>query len=278
MIPLFVKAHSFTELYEYAFDEIVTYGNTVTVRDKRVIEVGPAMLELKLPRDRLLSFNKMRNIKRYCYGEALWYMSGSNKLEFIEKYSKFWKHISDDGITCNSAYGKYIFYDMYPAGDYWLSQWEYVKRTLRNDPTSRQAVIHIKPVQCAPTKDVVCTYIMQFSLRDGLLDLTVNMRSNDFYKGLTYDVFQFTLLQDLMAAELNVDLGKYVHIANNLHIYEEDFDKIKQMIESGYGPKEILPPIPANFRHVDLPLLLAGLNPISEFAEEFKKYESTNQL
>lgn len=276
MNVIYVEADTFTTLYQYVFHEITVLGDRQNVHNKNVLEVGPAVLQLFNPRNRLLCFNKMRNIKRYCYGEALWYMSGSNKLEFIEKYSKFWKHISDDGITCNSAYGKYIFYDMYPTDDCWSSQWEYVRRTLQNDPTSRQAVIHIKPIQCAPTKDMVCTYVLQFSLRNNKLSLTVNMRSNDFYKGLTYDVFQFTLLQELMAAQLDVELGEYVHIANNLHIYEEDLDKIKVMIESGHAQEEILPPIPADFRCVDLPLLLAGLNPISKFAEEFKKYESTN--
>ena len=276
MNEIYCKAKTFSELYVKAFHNIALHGTSSSPRDQKVYEVSPAILILTNPRDRLLSFNEMRNIKRYCYGEALWYLSGSNRLDFISKYSKFWNKISDDGMVCNSAYGKYIFADKYYDGIKHISQWEYVKQTLQKDIMSRQALIHIKPIQTMPTKDVVCTTTLQFMVRDGKLDLIVNMRSNDFVKGLTYDVFQFTLLQELMAAELDgIKLGRYVHIANNLHLYESDVDMVTKMIASGINKNyKLLPKIPADFRNIDLPLLLAGMNPISKFAEEFKKYET----
>lgn len=279
MNDLFCTGNTFSDLYSRTFYEMRAEAEKSSPRGINVFEVSPAVLILYNPRDRLLSFNEMRNIKRYCYGEALWYLSGSNRLDFINKYSKFWNKISDDGITCNSAYGKYIFTDVYlDDNEHFISQWEYVKRTLQNDSMSRQALIHIKPVQIQSTKDVVCTTILQFMIRDNKLDLIVNMRSNDFVKGLTYDVFQFTILQELMAAELGgIQLGRYVHIANNLHIYESDMDMVTKMIASGINRNyKLLPKIPADFRTVDLPLLLADMNPISKFAEEFKKYENNN--
>lgn len=276
MNEIFCEGNSFNDLYVKTFYEMSAKSTTSAPRGLNVYEVSPAILILKNPRDRLLQFNEMRNIKRYCYGEALWYLSGSDSLEFISKYSKFWNKISDDGKTCNSAYGKYIFKHLYSDGEHLINQWDYVKQTLRKDSMSRQALIHIKPIQTSPTKDVVCTTTLQFMIREGKLDLIVNMRSNDFIKGLTYDVFQFTLLQELMAVELGgIKLGRYVHIANNLHLYESDTDMVTKMIASGVKRDyKLLPKIPKNFRCVDLPLLLAGMNPISHFAEEFKKYES----
>lgn len=276
MNEIVCSASTFSDLYLVAFQKMIIESTKSSPRGMNVFEVSPAVLILTNPRDRLLSFNEMRNIKRYCYGEALWYLSGSNRLDFISKYSKFWNKISDDGIVCNSAYGKYIFVDKYYDGKDFISQWEYVKRALHKDTMSRQALIHIKPIQILPTKDMVCTIILQFMIRDGKLDLIVNMRSNDFVKGLTYDVFQFTLLQELMAAELgSIKLGRYVHIANNLHLYESDVDMVTKMVASGINKNyKLLPKIPADFRNVDLPLLLAGMNPISKFAEEFKKYET----
>lgn len=275
MNEIYCKAETFSELYVKAFHSIALHGTSSSPRDQKVHEVSPAILILTNPRNRLLSFNEMRNIKRYCYGEALWYLSGSNSLEFISKYSKFWNKISDDGKTCNSAYGRYIFRDLYYDGTKFINQWQYVKQTLQQDSMSRQALIHIKPIQTAPTKDVVCTTILHFMLRDNKLDLIVSMRSNDLVKGLTYDVFQFTLLQELMAAELNVQLGRYIHIANNLHIYEKDVDATTNMISSGINKmNKPLPKIPANFRSVDLKNLLEDKPVTSRFAKEFKKYES----
>lgn len=277
MIPIYRYASSFTSLYEQTFNYIIKNGEKSNPRGFKVIEVAPAVLALGNPVDRLLCFNKMRNIKKYCYGEALWYLSGSNDLDFISKYSKFWNKISDDGKTCNSAYGKYIFNDKYMAANpgqpfKMTNQWDFVKETLMKDSDSRQAIIHIKPIQVIPTKDTVCTLTMQFMIRKNKLNLIVNMRSNDFYKGLTYDVFQFTLLQELMAAELNVELGEYIHIANNLHIYEQDIPAIQDMINSGKRESELLPRIPADFREVDLQNLLNNEPLVSNFAKEFSKY------
>lgn len=268
--------NTFSHLYVNAFKKIILHGEHSSPRGMNVYEVSPAILILKNPRNRLLSFNKMRNIKRYCYGEALWYLSGSNRLDFIEQYSKFWKQISDDGITCNSAYGKYIFRDTYVTSDYDITnQWDFVKNTLREDTYSRQAIVHIKPIQTLKTKDVVCTLTLQFMIRNDKLDLIVEMRSNDFVKGLTYDVFQFTLLQELMAAELGISLGRYIHIANNLHIYEKDMQMLEEMIVSGINKNnKPLPPIPADFRTNDLLNLLKGNEPQSDFAKEFIKYDA----
>ena len=266
---------SFTEIYTNAFEHIMLANNKCTVRNNEMFEVIPAILTLTNPRDRLLSFNNMRNIKKYCYGEALWYLSGSNKLDFIAKYSSFWEHISDDGVTVNSAYGKYIFADTYRASNFkTISQWDNVKKILTHDPGSRQAVIHIKPIQIKDTLDTVCTLILQFFIRNNKLDMIVHMRSNDMYFGLTFDLFQFTLLQELMAAELGVELGKYIHITNNLHIYSHNINSLTKMIESGVKKSEILPKIPSDFRTNDLPCLLSmtNLDKLSNFGKEFIKY------
>jgi thymidylate synthase len=46
------------------------------------------------------------------------------------------------------------------------------------------------------------------------------MRSNDLVWGLPYDVFFFTMLQELLAQKLGLDLGVYIHGAGSLHLYE----------------------------------------------------------
>jgi hypothetical protein len=55
------------------------------------------------------------------------------------------------------------------------------------------------------------------------------MRSADAVWGLTYDLFSFTLLQEMMLNELrssgmdDLELGEYIHTAGSLHIYERHF-------------------------------------------------------
>lgn len=156
---------------------------------------------------------------RYAVGELLWYLSGSNKLRDIEGYSPFWKNITDDGETLNSAYGYRIFHQ------FGFDQWEYVKDKLIADPSSRQAIIHIKDASNESTKDTPCTLSLQYQIRDGKLYATTFMRSNDLWKGFTYDIFAFTAFQVLLAMELGVGIGSYTHIAGSFHLYTEDVVK-----------------------------------------------------
>ena len=261
--------NNFQSAYVSIVRNVVKFGKKVTVRGLEMREIIPVSFAIKNPRERLLNLDCRKNIKRYIFGELLWYLSGRDDVEFIDKYSKVWRQLSDDGVHSNSAYGKYIFGNLSCKGEgvrYTMidkaapniySQWEWVKKVLTKDPYSRQAVIHIKPIQMYETKDVTCTYTLQFFIRDGELDMIANMRSNDLLFGTTYDVFMFTFLQELMAAELGVKLGKYIHIAANMHYYVKDSEKIKQIYdENALAETFKFEPISADFRSNDLPILL----------------------
>lgn len=264
---------NFQQAYYNMIDTVTTFGNSVTVRGYDMKEIIPGYFEIANPRDRLLNIDCRSNITKYIFGELLWYLTGRDDVTFIDKYSKQWAKLSDDGQHCNSAYGKYIFNKMPAVGygsiydvpyseyvankDNYKSQWEYVKETLRKDPYSRQAVIHIKPVQMYDTKDVTCTYFLQFFIRNNKLDMIAGMRSNDLLFGTTYDVFMFTFLQELMAAELGVGLGTYKHFASNMHIYAKDREKIDAILsENADKPTFKFEAIPESFREHDVPILV----------------------
>lgn len=161
--------------------------------------------------------NELRNLSmRYAIGEMLWYMSGQDKLKEIQKYTKNWDRMSDDGIHVNSNYGYCI------SRKYGFDQWEWCKEELVKNPQSRRAVIHIKEPSNKESKDVNCTVCLQFFIREGKLYMTTYMRSNDIWLGFPYDVFQFTCMQILMSMELELELGTYTHISGSLHLYERD--------------------------------------------------------
>lgn len=248
------QATDFQKLYCNIIDDVYDYGKLVCVRGQFCKELTPCYFELKDVNTRLLNFssNVRKDIKKYIFGELMWYLSGSNKVADIERYSKMWRKLSDDGITNNSAYGYYIF-NKQPNG---ISQWDWVKSKLREDAFTRQAIIHIKPIQTYDSKDYVCTLTLSFYIREGKLNLIVNMRSNDLMFGTTYDVFMFTFLQELMAVELGIDVGTYSHFTNNLHYYLKDEEKLLAMSKEWANDVFNMPLIPVNFREHDLPILL----------------------
>lgn len=190
-------------------------------RDGEVVgEIINATTVLSDPTNNIMK-NSLRNLPmKYAIGELLWYMSHNNKLREIQKYTKGWDRMSDDGVTVNSNYGWCI------RDKYGFDQWEWCKQELNNNPNSRRAVIHIKEPSDKDSKDVNCTVCLQFFIRDEKLYCTTYMRSNDIWLGYPYDVFQFTCMQILMSMELGIELGTYTHIAGSLHLYGRNYVNI----------------------------------------------------
>ena len=162
----------------------------------------------------------------YLCGEMLWYMLGRNDIDFIHKFSSYWSRISDDGITCNSAYGDIIF------KRHGFNQYDKVVELLKKYPNSRRAVINLNVPNenVIDTKDEICTISLTFYIRNNLLYCSTVMRSNDLYTGLPYDVAFFTSLQKMMANDLGVKCGSYYHHAVSLHVYEKDVNKLEKII------------------------------------------------
>ena len=223
-------------------------------RGMKIKEKLGVQFRIKDPRDRL-PFVEARNFSiSYFVAETLWYMSGSNSTEWISRYAPFWKDISDDGKTANSAYGARIF-KLHPRiADGGLNQWDYVKSELKRDPDSRRAVIHIRTPDDSlhAVKDVPCTLALQFFIREGKLHLHVNMRSSDIILGIAYDVPAFTTMQEVLANELGVELGEYVHTSNSLHCYERDFQMLDAIADSNDNLGRPMPALPGVFPVRDL--------------------------
>ena len=60
------------------------------------------------------------------------------------------------------------------------------------------------------------------------------MRSNDVFRGLPHDLFCFTMLQELIARSVGVELGSYHHMVGSSHMYEEDAKQLEEFIAEGW--------------------------------------------
>jgi len=71
------------------------------------------------------------------------------------------------------------------------------------------------------------------------------MRSNDAFIGLPHDVFAFTMLQELIARTLGVELGEYRHAVGSLHLYERNRREARQYLKEGWQPTKAMPRMPS---------------------------------
>ena len=206
-----------TDAWDFWYNLLSEQNDSVLSRDGDVIgEVINAITVIRNPINNILKSDVRKLSMKYAVGELLWYMSANPKLKEIQKYTRGWDRMSDDGINVNSNYGYCI------KEKYGFNQLDYIIGELTKNPQSRRAVIHIKEPNNKESNDVNCTVCLQFFIRDGKLYMTTYMRSNDMWFGFPYDVFQFTSLQILLSMILELELGTYTHVAGSLHLYKRD--------------------------------------------------------
>lgn len=227
-------------------------GNTkVNSRKGYSTETFGALLELTDPRARL-SRSKSRSRVFSALGECLWYLSGSNALEQIQYYIDGYHEFSDDKETLNGAYGARIFAaDRGRVTEKYKDQWQRIIGTLREREGSRNAIIQIYANEDGEkkSKDIPCTCTLHFVIRKKLLHLHVHMRSNDVVLGFPHDIFAFTMMQEIAARELDVEVGSYQHSVASLHLYD-DTDKLpsrtmaRKFVDEGFHDIKPMPPMP----------------------------------
>lgn len=165
---------------------------------------------------------------KYFAGEMAWYLKRDRKIDYINKFSSFWKGIANEDGTINSNYGSILF----------GKPMNWVINSLKNDRFSRQAIAYIggKEYQYPENKDFVCTQYVIFWMRGGQLHMKVQMRSNDMFYGLTFDALFFSTLMQSVYLELketypSLEMGQYFHSADNMHFYERHFDLAEKIMK-----------------------------------------------
>jgi thymidylate synthase len=202
-------------------------------------ELMGVMLKIRNPRARL-SRTERRSLLFGCLGELLWYLAKSNRLSFITYYLPPYSEESDDGLTVHGAYGPRLF------DTRGQDQVRNVIELLKKKPESRRAVVQLFDATdlAEPHRDIPCTCTLQFMIRDRRLHMLTHMRSNDVFKGLPHDIFAFTMIQEIVARSLGIELGGYKHAVGSLHLYEADRPKAVQFVDEGWQERVAMPPMP----------------------------------
>lgn len=234
-----IEADTFDDLLHRVLERIIANGGRIEPSKGPALEETAVLLRLTNPRSRLSrSYGRSKLVS--ALGELCWYLSGSDDLESIRYYIPQMKRDANGG-RLEGAYGPRLFRG--EGG----GQFPRVIQTLKDKKDSRQAVIQVfDESDLSRDKDIPCTCTLQFLLRDSLLDLVVTMRSNDAYIGLPHDLFSFTMLQELVARSLGVEIGAYSHFVGSLHLYDRNRSDADEYLGEGwYSPSTAsMPPMP----------------------------------
>ncbi len=222
----------FTNIFQELIQNIDTNGDLSKTRALAVKELLLANVRID-PTKPIANFEARSFNWKYFAGEMAWYLHRDTNIDYINKFSGFWKGITNPGTNeINSNYGALVIND---------DQIGWVVDSLLADKNSRQAIMFFNQpkFQFKGNKDFVCTMYANFFIRSNRLHMKVQMRSNDVFYGLTFDAPFFSFLMQSVYLILkknekysDLTLGTYHHFADNIHYYERHFelaDKIKNI-------------------------------------------------
>lgn len=196
------------------------------------------------PRARIIT-NPLRPLNLIvAVARFVWMASGNNRVHDIAYYEPKVAGFSDNGLVVpGSCYGNRLF-EARPG----CNQIAGVVQRLRDNPGTRRAAAVIWTPEDAVrvSNDIPCAFGVFYHIREGRLSQTTVMRSNNAYRILPFNLFEFSMLQELVAAELDLPLGDYVHWAASMHVYDNMNEMPNTLAISQNLPGESfeMPPMP----------------------------------
>jgi len=114
--------------------------------------------------------------------------------------------------------------------------------TLKNNPQDRRMIMSLWQNEffdtaCLPS----CVWNSQWNVTRGKLNLIVNCRSNDVPLGLPFNITQYAVLAYLIAHVTGLEVGEFLYVINDAHIYVNQLDGINEQIRV-YREKGSPPP------------------------------------
>lgn len=224
----FIVGKTANEVWIKAANMLLAQKNTVDARTGETFEILHSFISIEEPRQKWV-YDRIPPLSiGFALAELVWIMNGENRSDVINFWNPKLKKFAGKGSFYHGAYGKRI------RSHYGFDQLERAYYALQNVPQSRQVVIQIYdtkvdfPMENGQPReeDIPCNICSMLKIRQGRLEWSQIMRSNDVLLGMPYNFVQFTGLQEILAGWLGLDVGSYNHYCDSLHLYNRDALKI----------------------------------------------------
>jgi thymidylate synthase len=179
--------------------------------------------------------------------ELLWYLSGEHHIRNLREHTSIWDEWATDDGELETAYGR--FWRRYPIpgqyhhvqGESWVDtligsdnesvdynrngtpvfdQIDYIIQNIKENPNSRRHVLTAwHPANATVSRLPPCHAFSVFNVQGNRLNLHLTQRSGDMALGVPFNIASYSLLQQIIAQETNLEVGKFHHSITDAHIY-----------------------------------------------------------
>ncbi len=171
-----------------------------------------------------------------CTDELLWiWQKKSNNVNDFD--GNIWDAWADPDGSIGKAYG-YQMGVKHPYKEGMFDQVDRVIYDLKNNPYSRRIMTNIYVHQDLHEMNLYpCAYSMTFNVtkpKDGdklVLNSILNQRSNDVLAANNWNVAQYAVLTHMLAQVCDMQVGEFVHVIADAHIYDRHVPVIEELIK-----------------------------------------------
>ncbi len=201
-----------------------------------------------------------RTAIKSCTDELLWiWQKKSNNINDMDAH--IWDSWADESGSIGKAYGyqigqKYVHHKEIPGEDLssypsaeitgegvLLDQIDAVIYDLKNNPYSRRIMTNIYVHKDLHEMNLYpCAYSVTFNVtkKEGqdklILNSVLNQRSNDVLAANAWNVAQYAVLTHMLAQVCDMQVGEFIHVIADAHIYDRHIPMIEELISRDENP------------------------------------------
>ena len=163
--------------------------------------------------------------------ELLWFLSGNTNIKFLnENGVRIWDEWANEDGELGPTYGSQ--WRSWNGQDRQVDQIENLIENIKNNPLSRRHIVsawnvaEIDKMALPP-----CHILFQFYVQDNKLSCQLYQRSADIFLGVPFNIASYALLTMMVAQQVNLDYGEFIHTFGDAHIYQNHKEQAKLQLE-----------------------------------------------
>lgn len=112
-----------------------------------------------------------------------------------------------------------------------IDQIKDVIEMIKKTPDSRRLIVSAWNPEDVPSMALPpCHTMFQFYVNDGKLSCQLYQRSADVFLGVPFNIASYALLTHLIAHEVGLEVGDFVHTLGDAHLYLNHVDQMKEQL------------------------------------------------